>query len=396
MRVIVAGAGLAGLSAADVLQGAGADVQVLEASDRVGGRVWSVPFFDLATVERGAEFVLPGASALGELAERFGLELARKGMTYGNREPRGEETVTTAELVAAVESLGAAQPSGSAAATVPALGLRPAVAEALLARAEISCTYRADDLDVSELRAATIHVGDFDTHTVVGGNQRFAHAFASGLHVSLEAPVTRIAWHAGGVTVATPDGTADADAAVVAVPARVFEDIAFDPPLPAEKDTTRLRYGHAAKLFVALREPAPPSATLSVPGRFWCYTQLLPDGEPHPVVGALAGSAEALRALAVDRGPERWVDALAELRPDLRLDRSRVMLATWHDVPRIRALQVAASVAAPPDVDALRRSVGPLAFAGEHLGGATWHGTMEGAVRSGRDAARDLLARAGV
>ena len=114
MRVIVAGAGLAGLSAADVLQSAGADVQVLEASDRVGGRVWSVPFFDLATVERGAEFVLPGASALGELAERFGLQLARKGMTYGNREPRGEEPVTTAELVAAVESLGAAQPSGSA------------------------------------------------------------------------------------------------------------------------------------------------------------------------------------------------------------------------------------------------------------------------------------------
>ena len=230
----------------------------------------------------------------------------------------------------------------------------------------------------------------------MGGNQRFARELASGLHVSLEAPVTRIAWHAGGVTVATPDGTTDADAAVVAVPARVLEDIAFDPPLPAEKDTTRLRYGHAAKLFVALAEPAPPSATLSVPGRFWCYTQLLPDGEPHPVVGALAGSAEALQALAVDRGPERWVDALAELRPDLRLDRSRVMLATWHDVPRIRALQVAASVAAPPDVDALRRSVGPLAFAGEHLGGATWHGTMEGAVRSGRDAARELLARASV
>ena len=393
MRVIVAGAGLAGLAAADALQRAGVDVEVLEASDRVGGRVWSVPFFDLATVERGAEFVLPGASALGELAERFELRLARKGMTYGNREPRGAAPVTTAELMAAVESLRAARPSGSAAAAVRALGVGPAVAEALLARAEVSCTYRADDLDAGELLAVATHLGDFDTHTVVGGNQRFARALAADLPVSLEAPVTRIAWHADGVTVATPDGTADADAAVVAVPARVMEDIAFDPPLPAEKDTTRLRYGHAAKLFVALREPAPPSATLSVPGRFWCYTQLTPDGEPHPVVGALAGSAAALQALAVDQGPERWVDALAELRPDLRLDRSRVMLATWHDVPRIRALQVAASVAAAPDADALRRPVGPLAFAGEHLGGATWHGTMEGAVRSGRDAARALLAR---
>jgi monoamine oxidase len=35
--------------------------------------------------------------------------------------------------------------------------------------------------------------------------------------------------------------------------------------------------------------------------------------------------------------------------------------------------------------------VGPLAFAGEHTAGAVWHGNMEGAVRSGRRAAADVL-----
>jgi monoamine oxidase len=73
MRVVVIGAGLAGLAAADELHRAGADVEVFEASDRVGGRVWSVPLGDLGMVERGAEFVLPGAEAELGLIERFGL-----------------------------------------------------------------------------------------------------------------------------------------------------------------------------------------------------------------------------------------------------------------------------------------------------------------------------------
>ena len=44
MRVVVVGAGYAGLAAADALRAGGAEVTVLEARDRVGGRVWSVPF----------------------------------------------------------------------------------------------------------------------------------------------------------------------------------------------------------------------------------------------------------------------------------------------------------------------------------------------------------------
>ena len=88
MRVVVIGAGFAGLAAADALAGAGIETVVLEARDRVGGRVWSVPFAG-ATAERGAEFILPHDRELIATVQRLGLTLVRKGTLYGNREPRG-------------------------------------------------------------------------------------------------------------------------------------------------------------------------------------------------------------------------------------------------------------------------------------------------------------------
>ena len=91
-RVVVVGAGFAGLAAADALREQGSEVTVLEARDRVGGRVWSVPFAG-GMVERGAEFILPQNTTVESLAERFDLPLVRKGTPYGRRAPRGAEAV---------------------------------------------------------------------------------------------------------------------------------------------------------------------------------------------------------------------------------------------------------------------------------------------------------------
>ncbi len=115
MRVIVVGAGFAGLAAADTLARAGAEVEVLEARDRVGGRVWSVPFAG-AVVERGAEFILPHDRAVLAAADRLGLALVRKGTLYGNREPRGGPPVSGAEVLRAVQRLGSEPPAGTLAA----------------------------------------------------------------------------------------------------------------------------------------------------------------------------------------------------------------------------------------------------------------------------------------
>src|ERR1700750_127313 len=123
------GARFAGLAAADVLRGRGAEVTVLEARDRVGGRVWSVPCGDGAVVERGAEFILPDYEVMQSLAARFGIPLVLKGTPYGRRTAIGEEAVSDADLEAAFERIRQGPPAGAAsvgeAVRARALPLRP-------------------------------------------------------------------------------------------------------------------------------------------------------------------------------------------------------------------------------------------------------------------------------
>ena len=115
MRVVVVGAGFAGLACADELIRLGHDVTVVEARDRVGGRVWSQELVsgDATTViERGAEFILEGYDTLRGYAGRFGLEVADSGMSYYVREPRGtSQPVTAVEVANTAQQLRAAAKS---------------------------------------------------------------------------------------------------------------------------------------------------------------------------------------------------------------------------------------------------------------------------------------------
>src|SRR5262245_36875160 len=108
MRVVVVGAGFAGLAAAWALAEAAVEVVVLEARDRVGGRVWSRELPSGAVVEMGAEFILPGDDTIRSIADRLGLRLFEKGTTYGDRELRGGVPVTRDELVAGYAEVAAA------------------------------------------------------------------------------------------------------------------------------------------------------------------------------------------------------------------------------------------------------------------------------------------------
>lgn len=395
-RVGVIGAGFAGLAAADALRAGGAEVIVLEARDRVGGRVWSVPFGEGAVVERGAEFILPGYDSMNALAERFGIPRVLKGTPYGRRVPIGEEAVPQADLEEAFGRFGAggAADAASAADAIATLDLDPPLSKLIQTRVAISNGYPADDLAASVLDEGASTFGDFDNHTLEGGNMRLAEALAAelGAAVRLSSPVRRVRWSQGAVNIATEHAEIEADAVVVAIPTAPLAEITFDPPLEgATADALRaVTYGQNSKLFLRLRSPAPPSAIMSVAGHFWTYTQLGADGRPAPFVTGYTGTMSAIDDLGGLDGFERWVAALVALREDLDLEPEGAMLSSWNDDPWVRGSYSARTLSSPLRDDDLVKPIGPLFFAGEHTAGE-WHGLMEGALRSGRRAAEQIF-----
>jgi monoamine oxidase len=402
VRVIVVGAGFAGLAAAWELAEGGVEVVVLEARDRVGGRVWSRELPSGAVVEMGAEFILPGDATIRSVATRLGLRLFEKGTTYGDREPRGGLPVTSEELRAGYAAVAAAARegrlgSGSVVDALASLSMSDAVRAAIQARIEVSTAYGAEDQAAAVLSEGGTAVGSYATHSVAGGNQRIAIELARrlGPAVRLRSAVEQVAWAAdrpARVRAWAAGDAIDADAAVIAVPASVMDRIGFEPRLPVANAgaLAAVRYGQAAKLFLPLGSPAPPSATLSVPDRFWIFTQHAPDGSPLPVAASFAGSPVALDRLAVTDGPGRWVDAVRSMRPDLDFRVRDAVVSTWADDGWVRGAYSARSLTSPMDDGALAAPVPPLHFAGEHTAGSL-HGLMDGALASGLRAAREIL-----
>ena len=85
-KVIVVGAGFAGLSAAYELQLQGYDVTVLEARERVGGRIWSQTLPNGTVVETGGEWIASSDTSVISMANRLELDLVEVGVDFMIRE----------------------------------------------------------------------------------------------------------------------------------------------------------------------------------------------------------------------------------------------------------------------------------------------------------------------
>ncbi|MFN8151677.1 MAG: FAD-dependent oxidoreductase, partial [Solirubrobacterales bacterium] len=338
MKICVIGAGLAGLAAAESLARGGADVIVLERSDRIGGRVWSERLPNGGLVERGGEFITAGYDATEEAASRLGLHLDGMGIRYPDRElapDPGLERQSVLDAAAAVAAAATTDPDAPAALVLEREVDDPAIRDLFAARVQSAAAYAFDLMDARWLGDVPKLVDRAETRRVRDGNQRLAEGLAAGLprKVELGEHVVAIHHDAAGVRVRTERESIDADACVLAVPSSLLGEIEIEPALPPETSSVveSIPMSAAAKLAVPLRSPAASRAVMSVPHRFWAWTT--PSDEiGGRVVGAWGGSLPVLEDLDARSGdPGRWLERLVELWPELELEPEAAELTLWDE-----------------------------------------------------------------
>ena len=388
------GAGLAGLAAADALAAEDMEVDVLEARDRVGGRVWSDRLETGALIERGGEFITHGYTATERIAARLGCELVGMGIRYPDRRLHPDPGIDRDAALAAavvVEREAALHPGRSAIDILAETVADPAIRELFASRLQSATAHSIEDLEAGFLRGVSYLMHNEECRRVAGGNQLLADRMAAalGASVRLRTPALAIRHGDAGVSVATAGGELEADVVVVAVPVTLLRSLPFDPPLPrtSADAIATVRMSVAAKLAVPLRAPAPADAVMSVPGRFWAYTTPC-DEIGGRTVGSWAGSAPVVSALGATEGPEKWIGEVAVLWPELELDAGGATVTTWLDDPWAQGAYSVLMRRAENEQSPLSDPVGRVVFAGEHTS-PDWSGTIEGALRSGERAAAE-------
>jgi len=405
---VVIGAGLAGLRCAERLLAEGLDVVVLEARDRVGGRVWSHRFEDGQTCERGAEFIDGNHTEVLALADEVGLTLTERAVgadaqatliDAGGRVVPMHLHASLAEDWPRWEAgLAALQPTdeferASLADLIASLGMS-AISRLVIGR-EIRTEFMLPPEAVSQRFAAEVasrHQPDQrKRHRVVGGNDQLAMGLARRLgdRVRLTTPVRSIDAEAGAV--ALLDGsTLQAAAVVAAVPLPVLSRLW--PALPPALGS--VGYGVGGTISVQFRRRIwldySRNATVHS-DRSWGHLWESTDGQPGDpgVLTSRLSSYDGAGLVALPEAPDRLVSEIDRIFPGAKGLAGDRVVTDWTNDPY--SLGTAACFApghwnaAQPE---LHTPHGRLWLAGEHADG--YAGSMEGALRSGARVAASI------
>lgn len=428
-RVVVAGAGLAGLSAAHELARAGAAVTLLDARDYAGGRVRTIRDFSAGQhAELGGEFVEPDHKELLGLCDEFRLQLVRvlrSGFTHRFRDAQGtyhlSRTAPWESLADALSpllrrhKLAGGDTSAVVIREMATMSLaewlrRSKAPQALQPMATaLRGFFLADSDEISVLPVVEqIAKGgspaQAELFRIEGGNDRLVDALirATPARLVLGSTVRAVAHAVDRITISVTDASGltqqiEGDYLVMTLPASTLRDVEIRPALREDQQhaIARLSYGRATKVLVQSStnlfesRRARAFATDGRLGAFWDGSE--EQGRAASIVAFLAGgsASTSLRAAAETGGRELLSDLCW-----LGMNRARVMavhIGDWTADPWARGGYAFLDPAFDPAWrPLLSRRAGRIVFAGEHTS-ERWQGYMNGAVESGQRAARELL-----
>ncbi len=401
--VVVIGAGLAGLAAAFFLRERGVHVSVLEARERVGGRVWSATIARETPVELGGEWIEERDTEVLGMAARFGIEAVDTGADYGRREPWGAGAVPLEEqdaFLAEAERVRAEMPDDDVARTTLGSFLdqvpgNDETRRSVKVRLAGTCAQDLDRVSLMVVAPGGVFSQPAGRYFRLGpGNQRLAEELAAEVDdVRFGWVVDTVAQDLSGVIVRSRARAERADAAVVAVPAPIAARLAFEPALPDDLAIAlrELPMGVASKFAVATEGRPSVRSRQFTETSMWCWVARGEGGESRRCVASFAGSPAAQDHLRTSRGAMTpWLEAVERMNPDLTFVGEPVMYA-WADDPFTVGAYAAWDTVSWERMDLFARPVGRLTFAGEHTAGPAFHGTMNGALLSGRRAAGQVL-----
>ncbi|GIG64495.1 flavin monoamine oxidase family protein [Phytomonospora endophytica] len=433
MRVVVIGAGLAGLSAAARLTEAGAEVTVLEARDRVGGRTHGIEVAPGAWADAGAAYLGDRHTELTALMAALDLKATPTGMVGDSRFELGHGSETRhgrfpplnavalgelfdrlAEVTETVRTDAPwLTPDAATLDTTTAAdwleGLSPHPDAKLFFPLFLGEMMAADPAAVSVLHMAfylrsgggirylNAFEGGAQQDRVDGGAQQICARLAAGLDIRLRRPARAIDSGPDGVTITTDTETFHADSVIVAIPPVLADAIDIRPALAVPRSTTRTAPGCAVKAHLIY--PAPlwrdhglSGWSVNAHGPLLSTVDDSPDGGPGVLTGFVTG-AEAHRYAALSPREQRATAIAQAMRlfPFLP-EPDGFHVTDWLGETYSRGCY--AALFGPGDWTRL----GPALTTPHHR--VYWAGTetsleffglMEGAIRSGHRAAADIL-----